>query len=717
MPYSSSENVPADCLCGDRPLENPSSDKLGYAAFADSITNAIKQMVPSDGFVIGIHAPWGMGKTTVLNFIKSYLTESRAGWDVKVVDFNPWWFSGQECLARDFFCQLKAVLGGKEWNEIRELLSQYGPLVSEVPLPFASLVGKALELARPDKNVKELRDKIASALRQKKTRILVVVDDVDRLTPSEIVEVFRLLKAVADFPNVIYLVAFDRDIVSRALEKEHAFDGDQYLEKIVQATFELPLPDRVALREMLVNRVSATLGDPIDDLFDQRRWVEIFFDGIDPLISTPRQITRLANVFSVQYPATRGEVNPVDLIAIDALQVLCPAAYAAVRNHPEHFVGTIMRGDRGAVEELGGFYDPFLLKIEESQREHIEKLLSQLFPRLHAVTDNTCYSADDSIKWKRERRVCSPDAHEIYFNLRTPRGALSRGELKEILSRSEDSSALSTCLLQLAKDDAAHNGNKIKQFLTAIDEDAHCTKSTIDLSKIVETLFFIGDDLMERDIEKNDIFSFPPSRFMERIVNWYLMTIDVDQRTVLMSELITSGKAISLMALWIRGIGLDIARNGNSPYHLLDSQRYDAIAKLVLVQIKRAAKEGYLVKAPGLLQAIFLWIDLEGAEGPGPWLKSSLADDEKILEILPKYVSVITRTSIRDIVPTKIVKLDPSQFEPFIDPFSLEDRINKILVREDLTSLQRSALEAYLKGLTILREGKDIKSSYSWTDD
>jgi predicted KAP-like P-loop ATPase len=48
-------------------------------------------------------------------------------------------------------------------------------------------------------------------------QIVVVIDDIDRLGDDEVLLVLRLIKANADFPNLTYLLLFQRDIVERAV--------------------------------------------------------------------------------------------------------------------------------------------------------------------------------------------------------------------------------------------------------------------------------------------------------------------------------------------------------------------------------------------------------------------------------------------------------------------------------------------------------------------
>lgn len=101
----------------DQPKREPGEDIFGYAPFAKTLAQSILRSNPANGFVVGIYGEWGLGKSTLLNFIEHY---AKADVDEEtplvIVRFNPWWFSGREDLVRRFFKELEkaalqAVLG------------------------------------------------------------------------------------------------------------------------------------------------------------------------------------------------------------------------------------------------------------------------------------------------------------------------------------------------------------------------------------------------------------------------------------------------------------------------------------------------------------------------------------------------------------------------------------------------------------------------------
>ncbi|MGK7929585.1 MAG: P-loop NTPase fold protein [Spirulina sp.] len=243
-------------LSADNPLTDPDGDRLGYAPFAKNLADSICKMSPPDGFVMAVYAPWGSGKSTLLNFIVHYLDQEPEDIKPLIFRFNPWWFSGQEELTRQFFSEFIAFLQ-EEWqnlfDSLKSPLNDLAEIASKIPvgfdlIPFVKEVKVSGEAAKRifgrDKTVYKLKKEIEKRLTEEDKRILVVIDDIDRLEPEEIRQLFRLLKAVANFPNTVYFLSFDKGVVIKNLEAIQRVSGEDYLEKIVQVPFELPLPDR-----------------------------------------------------------------------------------------------------------------------------------------------------------------------------------------------------------------------------------------------------------------------------------------------------------------------------------------------------------------------------------------------------------------------------------------------------------------------------------------
>jgi predicted KAP-like P-loop ATPase len=221
-------------------------------------------------------------------------------------------FSGAEQLVDSFFAELAAQLRlkGGRFERIAERLDSYGELVT--PLGLVPLLGAWTELV---------------GLEQP---LVVVIDDIDRLTTGEIREIFKLVRLTASFPNIIYLLAFDRRRVEQALSEE-GIDGRDYLEKIVQTVVDIP----AVPRNLLLQSLGSALQDVVNaaspaQRFDEDRWPDLLFEVIWPHITNMRDVRRLAASVYAAVRDLRDQVELVDVLALEAIRVFMPDTYAAI---------------------------------------------------------------------------------------------------------------------------------------------------------------------------------------------------------------------------------------------------------------------------------------------------------------------------------------------------------------------------------------------------
>lgn len=182
-------------LSADRPQTDPSQDLFGYAPFAQTLTKALCNYGSSEPLVLGLYGDWGSGKSTILKFICHNLKEVPENERPIVIEFNPWWFSGQEHLARAFLGQLQAVLPKKyaAFMKLGELLGSFAESIGGAIDTVAQTggvgkkVGSMIQkfLKRPPKDVPALKEEICAILQQAGKRIIIMVDDIDRLEAEE----------------------------------------------------------------------------------------------------------------------------------------------------------------------------------------------------------------------------------------------------------------------------------------------------------------------------------------------------------------------------------------------------------------------------------------------------------------------------------------------------------------------------------------------------
>jgi predicted KAP-like P-loop ATPase len=248
----------------DTPISQPDQDDFGFDPLASALARSVAEMAAPDGVVIGINGIWGSGKSSLLNLVLYHLQPKIVHRAIYVVHFNPWWFSGPEALAAAFLGEMQRALskgiGKKALNAFRAVARRVLPnepllkMASETIQPgsgeiAAAAGGLVAQLLDPKDGLDDQHAKVVGLLEKCKTRFLVVVDDIDRVTPDESLQLLRLIKSVGRLPNTIYLLALDRSLVEKLITHRYPSEGPHYLEKIVQAFFDVPAPSKYELSE------------------------------------------------------------------------------------------------------------------------------------------------------------------------------------------------------------------------------------------------------------------------------------------------------------------------------------------------------------------------------------------------------------------------------------------------------------------------------------
>ncbi len=186
-------------------------------------------------FAFGLEGKWGSGKSVMLGLIKNELPEC------VIMDFNPWLALSEKSLVRDFFDALAKTVAENVDSNLYTPIMRYGDAI----LALEGMGGwfdivKNYFKSNDEASIKALKERIAGALKKKKTKIYIFLDDIDRLDSDEVFEIFRLVRNTADFPNLIYVAAYDRGYVVSQLDHKGIANAEQYIEKIFNIEVVLP---------------------------------------------------------------------------------------------------------------------------------------------------------------------------------------------------------------------------------------------------------------------------------------------------------------------------------------------------------------------------------------------------------------------------------------------------------------------------------------------
>lgn len=692
-------------LSSGQPLEDPAHDKLGYARFAETLSNGIQKMTPPEGLVIAVYGAWGSGKTSMLNFVEHFANLAHEGERPTIFRFNPWWFSGAEELTSHFFTELQFVLGKshKFDSELLTNLSDLAEAASEIT-PFPGLVklvalGLRKVAKQQKKDIMELKGEIADSLKQQKTKILIIIDDIDRLTTDEIRQVFRVIKAVADFPNVVYLLAFDKKVIVKALTGMQDLPGEQYLEKIVQVPFELPSPDRLSMQSMLLGRLNVISAGTPPELFDQNEWAIAYIQGIDHFIRTPRDIVRFTNTVSVTYPAVKGEVNLVDFLVIETIRIFCSDVYSVVRDNPNAFtgpsdVGLLIYPKPISKEQLKAFHDDWLSQIDPSDRESITRLIERVFPKTESAWGNMSFGSEWLPRWRKARRACDPDTFPIYFRLAIPTGDLSNAEMKAIMNLTNDQEKFAAVLVELSGQVRPDGTTKVHLVLDRL-QDYIDEIQTASIAPIVRTLFDVGDKLLVSRDRSAGLLNIENDIRISRILYQLLRRMNENDRFELLKQSIVDGRAISTIVHEVAIFGQEQGKYGASPStapsEVTVSKEHLAELELSALQkIRDFATQGTLLQAPNFLGPAYRWLDWGGEPEVKEWIRTVTETREGLALYL-----------VRIIVPTlstETTKYDfDSTFLKLLEPSRVADRVRGLSEDASLSDNERLAVQVFLK--------------------
>ena len=675
-------------LSADRPITLADQDLLDRGHLAESLASAISGWHGKDSLVLALHGSWGSGKTSVKN-----LTVMRLPEGLRVLEFNPWQWRGHDEISTAFFRELGRLLGQTDsvHSQLAERWQDYAAylnvgtaiargarvvasaawvlvallmgfsltsgastrttlaIVTAVAVLIAGVLTASGEVAgavaslfrrkaeRSTRSLEERKSDMASQLARLEMPILVVIDDVDRLSVEEIAEVFQLVKANADFPKIVYMVLFDRQVVAAALDVLMPGHGDQFLEKVVQVAFQVPLPDQHQLERVLLDGIQEIVGKRATDRgFSAERWRRLYDEGLRPFFKNLRDIYRFLAALdfdvSLVYRDGALDVNGIDFLAIETLRVFEPEIYRELPAlkafaAPDLYDLRSRMIDYSAIKaQTRTQLDALVDSVQASRREHVRLMLRMLFP--YYVADDNNQPEGSLDEWLRDLRVCHHRNFDRYFQYAIPQGDISESEVSAFVTGDGGASARTEVLMSLAE----------RGLLEVMLDHLDARKTEISLGSaepIMTALFNIGERV---DEEPHGFLGPRPLFDARRVIESLLERTDADQRGVHLSSSMRASTGLYLAAAV-----LDAEKKRHEKHEpgqidpLLDDEQLQG-ARAVLAQlIEEAANEGRLSENPRLGRLLFFWRDL-AHEKAREWVETLTGSDEGMLRFLNLYL-------------------------------------------------------------------------------
>lgn len=670
-------------IAGEHALREGEKDRLGFVEVANRIANSIVDRASKDGLVIGLDGEWGSGKSSLLHLIERSLGQLPADKRPTVINFRPWLIGDRDALLTTLFSDLadkiadvhlsrgnatnetilKAKKAAEAVRNFGKALTRAGELLEAIDgvAPTAGWwgkivggVGKSLDKEPKAPDLAALKDKITKDLKELDSRFIITVDDVDRLEPKEVIEVLRLVRSVADFPTIIYLLCYDAERVAEAITTgAKVANGAAYLEKIVQLTVLLPKPEPFELRQWFEEDLRTIIG-VVPDRVQARLKTVIDQEGGQQL-RTPRAVVRTLDSVRFFWPALRDEkIDVADLVWIQLLKDGSPKFYrwveAYVASSAAISFGTATVSDNAKAERLKAlaeacagdkFGDPmyrFMLEdlLPGVQSSHDQK--SEPLKIYQPVNQTTRQRAVDG------HRLASPDHYRLYFSLIGPAHAIAQSGFDEFwaaVDAGPDQTA--QFLLDLNQEIALGSLRKTDVLF----ERLRGLEAQLWTSRRARNLLFGLSQMMDDAYRSNpseESFVVDTWDRAFRLVPILYAHLADDERATVNKQFFGDGRALGWLTSILRRETFAHGKYGEREKRReewwLSEDDFEA-ACCIMIDRYRSIDLKTMMNTPRPLDLIFAWRQAGDEDGPGKFLAEVTATDEGLVDALGMFVTAI----------------------------------------------------------------------------
>ncbi len=614
----------------DKPIRSKVDDAFNHSQFAKKLASTIISKELGDGYVIGLYSEWGYGKTSTLNMIVEELAKDKS---VVVVNFNPWLFTDQNTMIKGLFDTLADALDKKLTNsreKLGDILKKYSSALAPVPHAGVDVAGKTIGDLLSHATLDDLKKRAEAVIKKSKKRLIVVIDDVDRLDKDELFQLFKLIKIAVDFKNVVHLIAFDDKVVSDALGERYLSkneSGQSFLEKIIQIPLHLPLIEQSTLDAYVLQGIDDLLSCfkyEIDE-DEVRRFREMFDTYISNMIRTPRMANRYLNALKFILPLMGKEINFVDLLVIESIRMLYPEEYKKLRLMKKAISGAGREefiDEKQARKKLKQELETLLTK----NNHKLLGLLRELFPSVDNAFNEYGHSYHDMKEQKKLKRVASPDYFDRYFTYGIPLGDVSDVAVMDVLGAKKSSDQVEAMneLLKTSKP-----GTLIKK-LRNYENDVG------DVDVLVQSLIQLGSEIDEPKVSG---FIDTP---LEEVSKMMLILISKKKKTAkvkLATKAINEINRIDLLVYFLRWV--DIMSDQKKDDKIFEINEHEILKKVAAKRIKELARSDELFNSDNRYGHYLYhnWAEVNRNE-VNAHLVNSIKNYSDVCSFLTRYASV-----------------------------------------------------------------------------
>lgn len=724
----------------DRPIGSKKEDILKRAKFAEQLADDLRLWDGTDSLVVGLYGAWGSGKTSLKNMVLEAIRRKRTA-TIPVMEFNPWQLSGTGDIPATFFRELAIALGEegprRDVNKRAAKLKYYSGLLTLAGSVAKSIGSLRTLLGKPDgptieaaaggvtvaaslskkgsealtakgdaeeKSLHELKVELSALMAKLPRPVLVVIDDIDRLSRDEILQVFQLVKASADFPRLVFLLLFERSVVTKALDAISDNNGSEFLEKIVQVGYHIPHASHKAVQNALFTGLNSNLALRVIYMrWEKRRWNDLFIDGISGYFRNLRHVKRFLASFAFHVREHRNqdsfEVNPVDLIGLETLRVFEPSVYERLPNSK-----TILTRHEGPSlfgeikqEVVDQALSQIVSAAPSEKRERVKAILEVLFPPI-----SSSFAGDHEVvkhheEWLRQLRVCHPDLFDKYFTLTVGDDDLSQLELDSLVS----------CMVSAKHFTAACEALKKRGLLNLAFERLDAYKEQLRLQTLpplVQSLCEMSDGFPERQPKPfEQLLEYDLIVYAWRLCYFGLKRVpDKKERFQVLHDVISRSTGL---ALPFELVALDERvgdRKTRGHEFLLEETDVEVLKKICIQKFREALKSPDFRQNPQFRLTLLRWSSWESADEVKSLMTNQICTPADALWLLTVLLGESHSFGHDHKVRYSMML---GSLERFVDIAHLTDLVAELKL-DRMTKRERIAFREFTKALKRRAEGK-----------
>lgn len=747
----------------ENPIDKYEDDFLGRKKFAEHLAKSLTEWKEKDSLVISLYGKWGIGKTSLLNMTIDYLEEHlNTGNEYNIVKFNPWAFSETDNLLEGFIAEIVSAIRKtknvdknliKKLEYYSELLS-FSPKKEEIKITFNTvlsilaifgitfsqlndfisnssnlinnllfiggigyfsitiiyqIINKMLSFLKirskyNEKSINETKKDIIEILKKRSPKLVIVIDDIDRLSTQEIRQIFRIIRTNADFPNTIYLLAFDREVIEKNLEVQVGISGHDYLEKIVQVNFTLPCVSESKIHNYFfqeLEQLLQVLPESANEFFAKGTyWVNVFHSGFKNYFKSIRDVKRFINglEFNISQLIQENiiEVNPIDFMAIELLRLFEPQYYDFLLKNKTLFTevsSSYGSGNDGREKKKEIFLESFNLG-DEKRRNDLKSMIFELFPQVKGIADsygNIFYSQGTENSWAQELRICSNRMFDSYFNF-IPGGdekKLSNYDLNKISAASHNYNSFNELLDYYKSIDKFENMMVRIQDFTS-EEDFFSIQY---FEIIIQALF---DSFLHLPKSQPSLYGIGLDMQIVRVIFQLLRrNKNLEENFQILKN--TSEKSKSLYGPFFY-IGIEIQKdekNSNLNAENIPSERIPEIKKVCVKKILEFKDK--LIEEENFLYLIFKWREWSVDDESEKYINEITEDDISFLTFFDKFEYETRSQTVGDRGVQTHKRFNFKNLSEYCDLEEVKGRIEKIKLNPSLYFKHKSAIDLFIK--------------------